>query len=71
MDKLIKLSAISKLAEMGKPKGEPMAEEGEHGPMTHKCVCACCEAPCETCAEAEGETPEGDSEEYASEEDAD
>ena len=72
MDKLVKLSAINKLAEMSTKNGTDLAENGmedkEHGPMTHKCVCICCEAPCETCEEAESEDmPEEDSEDYSEE----
>jgi hypothetical protein len=57
MDKLIKLSAIEKLAASGPMKSEDKPEMQD---SEHECVCSCCGAPCETCAEE-------DSSEYESE----
>lgn len=55
MEKMIKLSAIERLA--GK---EPKNEQGssmdsEEYSNGHGCKCSCCGAPCDTCEEADTE----------------
>lgn len=60
MDKLVKLSAIKKMA---KPmeKFHEKGEKYEEGDDNHEgCRCSCCGSPCDVCSESDSEEYEED-----------